>query len=199
MARRKKELLEILRARKHSEGVVLPEVPQRRAKSDTAPSQSKHSSSLESNLSSAPFPWVIALLALVLLFSVVWWATGVVKIDSGPVTAVSTEFSSKSIQSDKVASSPYSILTITYQPGQINRAKQTALFLRDEAGFPHVLALATPKDNPKFYEIWVGESVREEDLGSLLDKVQATEMPERVGVKPFASARIQRRSRYQQP
>ena len=201
MARRKKELLEILRARKDSEGAVSSQVSQGRATPDTVPSQSKHSPSLDSNLSLESFPWAVTLLVFGLLSFVIWWAIGVeTGTSSGPVTESSVaNTETKNLEEPKVVTSPYSILTITYQPGQIDRARQTALFLRDQANFPNVLALATPKDDPKFYQIWVGESAREEDLESLLVRVQSTEMPERVGVKPFASARIQRRSRYQQP
>ena len=205
MARRKKELLEILRARKQSGGGVGSEVPKVTAKPKPAPSQPKPSPSAASR-SPESFPWTVAVLAASLLGIVLWWSF--VKVEkelrsevavAGPVQATKPALQPVDAGGLAVseAPSPYSILTITYQAGQMERARKTGQFLKNQAQFPSVVALATPKLNPKFYEIWIGEADESQDLAALLIQVQATEMPDRKGVKPFASARIQRRSRYQ--
>lgn len=205
MARRKKELLEILRARKQAGGGVQSEVPKVMAKPKPVPSQLKPSSSVATR-STDSFPWTVAILAVSLLGIVIWWSLGrdeqeilsevaTATLVEAPPTALQPVEAGGALVSE--APSPYSILTITYQAGQMERARKTGQFLKNQAQFPSVVALATPKLNPKFYEIWIGEADDSQDLAALLTRVQATEMPDRKGVKPFASARIQRRSRYQ--
>ena len=203
MARRKKELLEILRARKKAGGGVSPEVPKVAAKPKAVPSQPKPSPSAVSR-STDSFPWTVVILAVSLLGIVIWWSLGREYLESSSGMALTTPVQAPQPALQPVeaggsvvseASSPYSILTITYQAGQMDRALKTGQFLKNQAQFPSVVALAIPMEAPKFYEIWIGEADDSQDLDALLKRVQATEMPDRKGVKPFASAQIQRRSR----
>ena len=205
MARRKKELLEILRARKKAGGGVPPEVPKVTAKPKAVPSQPKPSASAASRLTDS-FPWTVAILAVSLLGIVIWWSLGREDSESSSEVTLTTpvQASQPALQPVEAgglvvseAPSPYSILTITYQAGQKDRALRTGKFLRNQAQFPFVMALAKPREAPKFFEIWIGEADDSQDLEALLKRVQATEMPDRKGVKPFASAQIQRRTRYQ--
>jgi hypothetical protein len=212
MARRKKELLELLHSQKKSEShLPRKEVPV----ATPAPSVPSQTQPPRSSSPRASFPKGLWLIPGSFLLLVILWALGRELAlqaggdseDSSFPVAEATSDSSPPPSSVKappihevaaapVVAVPFAILAITYGETKKDLAIRTAVQLK-ELGFSSVVALATPSpSNPKHFEIWIGEQKSAEALKALLKRVQQTELPDRKGTKPFQTAYISRRTRY---
>lgn len=202
MARRKRELLDILRNRPPGEGSAKKSSARR---SESAPSQSEaskvstpaseRSSQRLSSMSAAPPApgrnWsaligVGVALAVVVLLGLKFWPEGPAEASSEDdgVAAVSSE--------------PLAVLAakFAYSPSNQTVAVKCGKELR--AQFPEiqqtVYLTRFPPGEPEIFELWIGESQSSEELTDLLRQVQeATIETLPQNPRPFASAYIEQR------
>ena len=196
MARRKKELLELLHSQKKSESLSSrKEVPV----APPAPSAPSQIQLPRGSLRKAPFPKGLLLIAVPFLLIALVWAFGGNSGDSGSNTVNTTTAPSPPVpvvNTPAVPPAPFAVLAITYGETGKDKAIRAASQLK-KLGFPSVVALATPTpSNPKFFEIWIGEEESADALQALLKRVQQTELSDRKGKKPFQTANIRRRTKY---
>ncbi len=207
MARRKRELLDILRERsKNGEAPARQAEPSRRTAS--APSKldasSSNTSTQEAISSKAPakirvpsdeasswpiVPWIgIALLVGFVLLSIKFWPDGAAEASESEVDS--------SVAG--VSEEPFAVLVAEYSFLPVNKtlAIQCALALRDQ--FPQladtVLLTKFPPDDPRVFELWIGVDPDRGVLNELLRNVQEAQVQNHPqNPRPFASASIERR------
>jgi len=204
MARRKRELLDILRNRSDGDGASKKPSTRHTA---PAPSQSEPSSRSASKsessrthrlstMSSAPAKgkswstliWVSLALAVVVLLGLKYWP-------QGPAEANSDD---NAVPAEQLSSEPYAVLVAKYAFSPTNRALaiQSGRALR--AKFPEldstVVLTKFPPEDPEIYELWIGKSEDSDELKELLRQVQEAtieDLPQ--NPRPFASAYIEQR------
>ncbi|MCH2101427.1 MAG: hypothetical protein MK209_05860 [Planctomycetes bacterium] len=216
MARRKKELLDLLRERAKQDDASgsaesgQPSAPQEASASRPPASASAHSQpkvSQARHSASTVRPVVPAktasgggwfaehrtpVLATVALLTIV----GALKFwpgNSDPAEASGGE----GLAAPAESSEPYSVLVATYaySPDKVKIAQTTGRALRDLfSDLPDPKLILYPQSNPELIELWIGEEPEPNELQDLLRQVQESKVPTDPNNKrPFASARIERR------
>jgi hypothetical protein len=205
MARRKRELLDILRDRPNGE---VPDKKTSTRQTASAPSQSEtskpstpaseRSSQRLSSMSGAPKSsgrnWSALIgigvsLAVVVLLGLKFWPLGPAEAsndDDGENNAA--------LESDE----PFAVLVAKYAYSPANKATAIASGRELRAQFPDlqtsVYLTKYPPDNPEIYELWIGASESQNELTDLLRQVQeATIETLPQNPRPFASAYIEQR------
>ena len=206
MARRKRELLDILRDRPTDGEAPVKKTSTRQAAS--APSQSEtsktstpaseRSSQRLSSMSGAPKSggrnWssligIGVALAVVVLLGLKFWPLGPAEASNDDGDESSTALESNE---------PFAVLVAQYAHDPANKTLAVACGLELRAQFPDLQASVYltqyPTEEPEIYELWIGESESQNELTDLLRQVQeATIETLPQNPRPFASAYIEQR------
>lgn len=217
MARRKRELLDLLRERakqkdaSRSAESAQPQAPKkapapRPSAPKPAPSQPKVSQARRSASTSRPAApakkaaagasWfaehrtpVLATIALLVLVGALKFWPG----SNEPAEASGGEGNPAAAESNE----PYAVLVATYAytPDKVKVAQTTGRALRDLfSDLPDPKLILYPQSNPELIELWIGEAPEPNELQDLLREVQESTVPtDPTNKRPFASARIERR------